>query len=202
MGFISDLTGSSARKDLRAARRRSNEELDAGFNEANQRYDEAFDLYSPYAQQGAEGATAYRNALLGSPEQKQALYDNYTNDPGMQGMLGLESNALLRRLNAGGSGTGGGKLALAGARVAQAGYGGFLDRLSGLGQQGLAATGAQSNVRLGQGDMRYGLGATKAGSEINFGGAMAQSRSIGINNLLGIANTAIKGAKLLPGMGG
>lgn len=192
MGWLQDFTGSSAKKDLRRSKAAADAELTAGYNEASGQYDDAYDLFNGYASQGAEGATAYRNALLGTPEQKQALYDNYTSDPGMQGLLGLQSNALLRRLNSAGSGTGGGKLALAGARVAQEGYGGFLDRLSGLGQQGFAATSSQAGIRTGLGDMRMNLAGTRAGNEVSFGNAMAQNRSTLSNNLLNVAGTAVK----------
>ncbi len=200
MGLFSNFFGGDSRKDLRAGKAAADKALQEGFDTANTRYDEASSLYDPYAQRGEQGAQAYYNALLGTQQQKQALYDNYTNDPGMQGMLGLQSNALLRQLNSQGSGTGGGKLALAGARVAQEGYGNFLNSLNGLGSQGLAATGAQSGIRQGQGDMAMGYGATRAGNAVNYANAMSSTRSAGLNNLLGLvgAGTRAVGAFYKP----
>lgn len=192
MGFFSDLFGSSARDDIRAASKKANQHLDAGFADATKRYDEGYDLFQPYAERGEEGAQAYRNALLGTPEQKQALFNSYSSDPGQMGALGLESNALLRKFNAAGSGTGGGRLGLAGARVAQEGWNNYLNRLSGLGDTGLQATNNQSNIRIGQGDLRWNLAGTKAGNAINTGSAVANTRTTGINNILGLGSTALK----------
>jgi hypothetical protein len=45
---------------------------------------------------------------------------------------------------------------------------------------------------MSQGDNAFGYGATKAGNAINYGNAMAQAKGIGVNNLLGLAGTAIK----------
>ncbi len=193
MGFLSDFFGGSARKDLRRAKAASNAELDAGYNEASGLYDQAGAMYDPYVAEGRTGSATYSQAIgLGTPEEQAAAQQRYFNDPAMLAVLGQQSNALLRKYNAGGSGTGGGRLALAGTRVGLENYGNWLDRVKGVGDQGLTATGAKSNVLLGKGDMRFGLGATKAGSEINFGNAMAQSRSIGINNLLGVLGAGAK----------
>lgn len=193
MGFLSDLFGGSARKDLRRSKAASDAALDSGYADASGMYDQAGAMYDPYAQRGEQGSATYSQAIgLGTPEEQAAAQQRYFNDPAMQQVLGQQSNALLRRYNSQGSGTGGGRLALAGTRVGLENYGGWLDRVKGVGDQGLAATGAKSNVLLGKGDMRFGLGATKAGSEINFGNAMSQSRSTGINNLLNIAGTAAK----------
>jgi hypothetical protein len=51
-----------------------------------------------------------------------------------------------------------------------------------------------ADIRLGQGDMRYGFGATMAGNNINYGGARAQASTLGVNNLLNAAGTAAKAA--------
>lgn len=111
----------------------------------------------------------------------------------MSAVLGQESNRLLRQLNARGN-TYGGKAALAGARVGLENYEGWLNRLSGQGQQGGQYAGQQAAIRSGQGDMRYNFGATKAGQETSFGNAMGQARSVGVNNLLGVGETALKAA--------
>lgn len=192
MGFFQDFFGSSAKKDLRNAKAKSDAALDQGYQSAQGRYDEAFDMFTPYAEQGSEANRLYGHAIgLGTDEERAAAQSRYFSDPAMSAVLGQQSNALLRQLNARGN-TYGGKAALAGARVGLENYGGWLNRLSDQGQQGGQYAGQQAGIRMGQGDLDYGYGATKAGNEINFGNAMAQSRSTGVNNLLNLAGTAAK----------
>jgi hypothetical protein len=99
---------------------------------------------------------------------------------------------LLRKYTSPGSGTGGGRLALAGARVGVENYGGWLNRLQGVGQQGAQTATQQSNIRLGQGDLAWGYGATRAGQETSYGNARAQAQSLGVNNLLNLGGTIAK----------
>ena len=42
--------------------------------------------------------------------------------------------------------------------------------------------------------MAMGYGATKAGQAINYGNALASTRGIGVNNLMGLLGTAAKAA--------
>lgn len=107
-----------------------------------------------------------------------------------QAQLGQESNKLLRNLNARGSGPG--VQALAANRVATENYSGWLNRLQGVGQQGLQATGAQAGVRGAQSDLNWGYGASRAGQETNYGNARAAAQGIGWNNLLGAIGAGAK----------
>jgi hypothetical protein len=192
LGFFQDFFGSSAKKDLRSAKASSDQKLQAGYDEAQPFYNEAFDLFTPYAQQGQQANEMYGHAIgLGTDEQRSAAQGRYFSDPAMSAILDQSSNRLLRQMNARGN-TYGGKAALAGARVGLEGYEGWLNRLSGQGQQGGQYAGQQAAIRSGQGDMRYGFGATQAGNDINFGNAMAQNRSTGVNNLLNLAGTVGK----------
>lgn len=194
MGFLQDLTGASARKDLKRAKAASDRELQSGYDEAQPFYNEAFDLFTPYAEQGAEANRLYGAAIgLGSDEERAAAQQRYFSDPAMSAVLGQQSNALLRQLNARGN-TYGGKAALAGTRVGLENYENWLNRLSGQGQQGGQYAGQQAAIRSGQGDMRYSLGTTRAGQESSFGNAMAENRNVGVNNLLNIAATGAKAA--------
>lgn len=193
MSFFGSLFGSDQAKDLKRAKAASDKQLQAGYDEAAGLYDQAGDLYNPYAERGEQGSAVYSQAIgLGTPEQQKAAQARYFNDPAQAAMLGQSTNALLRKFNSQGSGTGGGRLALAGQRVATEQYGNWLDRVQGVGAGGLQATGAQSNVLLGKGDLRYGLGATQAGNSISYGNAQAQNRSTGINNLLKIGEIGVK----------
>ncbi len=193
MGFFSDLTGSSAKKAIKKSSKQAKADLGAGYTEGNQYYNQAADLFKPYADQGTQANQIYNQAIgLGTPEEQTAAQQRYFSDPAMAAVLGQQTNALLRKYNAGGSGTGGGRLALAGTRVGLENYGGWLNRLQGAGQQGLSATGSEAGIRADQGSLRYGYGATLAGNDINTGNALASASQIGINNLLGIVGAGAK----------
>ncbi len=197
MGFLSSFFGGDQRKDIRRANAEANSALKTGYDAATGRYGEAFDMLTPYEQQGRAANDAYGAALgLGTDEERAALQQSYESDSGFQGLLGLQSNAMLRKLNAGGSGTGGGKLALAGARVGQAAYGDYLNRLMGEGERGGQYATGHASIKQGQGDLDWSFGTTKAGQAVNYGNAMSASRNIGINNLLGVAGLGLKAAKL------
>lgn len=199
MGFLQDLTGSSARKALRNAKAQADQQLQAGYDQAQPYYNQAYDLYTPYAQSGGQANQLYADTLgLNGADAQKTAESTYFNDPVQQQILNDKSNALLRQLNARGD-TYGARAALAGNRVALQNFGDWQSKLQGFGQQGLAATGAQSAIRSGQGDLRYALGTTQAGNEINYGNARAQASNIGINNLLGIAKVATSFAGL-PGV--
>ena len=192
MGFFGSLFGGDQRKDLRRAKRKSDAALQSGYDEAQPFYDEAVGMFEPYAESGQQANERYNQLLgLGTPEERDAAQQVYQSDPAFQGMLGLESNRLLKQLNARGQ-TYGGTAALAGTRTGLENYGNYLNRLQGQGAQGLGATGAQSAIRAGQGDLRFALGGAQAGQETSFGSAMAESRNIGINNLLSLGGTVGK----------
>lgn len=193
MGLLGSFFGSDQRKDLRRAKAASDRELDAAYKGADEFYAQGQELYDPYIEQGRTGSDVYSQAIgLGTPEERAAAQERYFSDPAMQAVLGQQTNALLRKFNASGSGTGGGRLALAGTRVGLENYGNWLDRVKGVGDQGFTATTGKSNVLLGRGDSRWNFGATKAGNEINAGNALAQSRNVGVNNLLNVASLGVK----------
>ena len=50
MGF--DFTGSRARKDMQRSNAQANAALADGYGQQTQRYDQAFDQFTPFAQQG------------------------------------------------------------------------------------------------------------------------------------------------------
>jgi hypothetical protein len=181
MGFFGSFTGSSQRKDIRNANATANQALDQGYAQSQGYYNQAADAYAPY------------NALLGlnGADARTEAQGMLTSDPLFQGGLAQESNALLRNLNARGQG-GGGQAQLAGQRVLQQTYGNWLDRYRDAGTQGFQATAGQAGVRAAQGDNAYGFAATKAGNAIQYGNALASSRSIGLNNLSGLLGTAVK----------
>ena len=192
MSFWDAFTGKSQQRQIRAANEQANRSLDSGYQQSQGLYNQAFDGLTPFAQQGEQGQKMYMDLLgLNGPEARAAAQGIITSDPQWSGKMAADSNAMLRNMNARGAGAGG-AAAIAGQRVLTQNFGNAMDRYAGLGQQGLQTAGMQGQIRMGQGDNAFGYGATKAGNAINYGNAMAQAKGIGVNNLLGLAGTAIK----------
>ncbi len=189
---MQDLTGATARKQLKGAKKASDAALKEGFDTAITRYDQGYSELEPYATSGTAANTRYNQLLgLGTAEERAAGQQTYLDDPIFSSVLNQQSNALLRQQNARGA-TYGGQTVQMGGRLGMEAYQGYLDRLRGQGDQGFQATGARSNIRLGQGDAAWNYGATKAGSAINYGNARAAASNTLTNNLLNIAGTAAK----------
>jgi hypothetical protein len=188
MGF--DFFGNKARKDIANANNQANAALSEGFQQQNKYYDQSFDMYSPYAQQGQKANDFYTNALgLGGQEAQGQAIGTLTSNPLFSGQLAQDSNALSRQLNARGMGAGG-TAAMAGQRVFQQTAGNWLDRYRDAGQQGFQATGQQAGIRTAQGDNAYGYGGTRANQAVGYGNALAANRNTGINNLIGVIGAA------------
>jgi hypothetical protein len=200
MSFLGSFFGSDQKKAINQGYKQSNALMEKGYGDATGYYNQAASSFDPYVQQGQQGQQAYTNALgLNGAAGSQAAYDAYASNPAMQAANNYGMDSLSKKYNAlGQSDSGANRLAMARAGVEN--YDRYLNHLSGLGQQGLQATGAQSGVRQGQGDMAMGYGATLAGNAINKGNALAQASNIGINNLLGVAGLGIKA--YTAGMGG
>lgn len=191
MSFFGSLFGSDQRRDIKNANNQASSQLQQGYNTQNQRYNQAYDLYNPYIQQGTKANTFYGDALgLNGADAQKVAYGNINANPMFQNMLNQDNNAAMRMLNA--RGNSGGAADLAAARVFQQNMGNWLDRYNDQGQRGLVATQQGSNVRQNQGDNAMGYGATRANQSINYGNALASSRNIGINNLMNLAGTAAK----------
>jgi hypothetical protein len=197
MGFFGDFFGSSQRKDLQQSKGAADAALQQGYNTAQGNYTNAQGMFNPYAQQGQQANTMYGNALgLNGLDAQKSFGANYAaSDPFRQQNADFANNALMRQYNARGQTYGGSTdLAVSRANLERGSqdYNNYLNRLQGQGQQGYQATSAQAGLEQGKGDLAMGYGQTRAGNEINYGNALAQSRSIGINNLLGLAGTAAK----------
>lgn len=189
MGILSSLFGNSQKKDLQAAKAQADAQLAQGYGNANADYTKAINSYNPYVQAGQQANDTYAKMLgLQGAEAQRGAEGLILNDPAFTGQVNAENNNALRYLNARGLG-GSGAFASAAARNLAGNYLNYRNAYQQAGQQGLQATGEQGNALAGRGQLAYGYGATRAGNEINYGNAMAQSRGIGINNLLGIAGT-------------
>lgn len=134
---------------------------------------------------GAEDDTFYRNLLgLNGDEARSTAQGVISSDPMWQGELADGQNAMLRNLNARGS-SGAGRAILGGQRVLAQQYGNWMDRY-----RSRATEGQQARANLS--NLDYGYGATRAGQAVNYGNAMVQAQNSGVNNVLGLAGTALK----------
>jgi hypothetical protein len=179
---------------LQAARAESDAALGQGYNQAQADYTAAEGYYQPYAGVGQQGI-ADQNFYSDVLHNRGDAVGKFSSNPLFNGELGSNFMAAQRAGNA--AGWGAGKEALAGQRVFGQTAGSWLDRYRDSAQQGintgLNATNAMADIRTDRGDNAYGYGASKAGNAINFGNAMAANRSTGLNNLMGLASTAISG---------
>lgn len=186
MSFFSNFFGSSAQADIRKANKQATNALETGYGQQTQFYDQAAGLYNPYVTEGRNASTRYNDLLgLNGAGAAGTAYSDLASLPAFQGQLASDSNAVLKNLNARGMG-GGGTAAMAGQRVFQQNIGNWLDRYAQAGRDGFQATNSLANVRQTQGDNAMGYGATRANQATQYGNAMAQSRNIGINNLIGL----------------
>lgn len=197
MSLLGSFFGSDQKKYLQQSNKQATNALAQGYSSANQRYDQAASSYDPYVQGGQRGQTAYENSLgLNGQAGAQSAYDAYSSNPAYAVANNYGMDSLAKKYNATGN-VNSGANALAMARAGVENYSQYQNQLAGLGSQGLQATGAQSAVRAGQGDMAMGYGATRANQATAMGNALAQNSATGINNLLGVAGLGVKGYSAL-----
>lgn len=193
MGLLGSFLGTDQKKDLQGAKQQADAQLGQGYDKAYGDYSNAITGFDQYAQSGQKNQKFYDDLQgLNGREAQAAAQEVYQSDPFAQNALGQSENAMTRYGNA--RGYGAGKFALAGQRVANDAYGAWKGTYATGAGQGLQAATQQGNAMQGRGDLSYGYGATKAGNEINYGNALAASRSTGVNNLLNAAGTAAKAA--------
>jgi hypothetical protein len=192
MSFFDSFTGASQRRDMSRANRQANNALAQGYGQQQQRYDQAAGMFDPFVQQGQAANAFYGNALgLGGQEAQGQAINTLTGNPLFQGQLANDSNAVMRQLNARGQ-SGGGLANVAGQRVFQQTAGNWLDRYRDAGRDGFQATNQQAGVRMNQGDNAMGYGATRAGQSMNYGNALASTRSTAMNNITGLLGTGLQ----------
>jgi hypothetical protein len=206
LSFLDSFFGTAQKRDIQAAHTNATAALDTGLANARTDYTGAIDRLNPYAETGSGANAMYANALgVNGRGPQQTAVDNFMADPFRAQNEQLANENLARQFNGrAGPGMGSGAFALAAARGnlerGTQDYQNYLTRLAGLGTQGAQVTGQQSGIQGQLGQTEYDAGNTRAGNEINYGNAMAASRGIGVNNLLGLAGTVIKG--FTPGWGG
>lgn len=133
--------------------------LTSGTEKAQGYYGQAADLYDPYVTQGNQASTMFSNALgLNGAGGTQAAQGAFQAGPGYQFAVDQGLEAAKRASGGVYSGNLLDELVKRGQGYANQEYGGWLNRLQGLGAQGLQATGAQAGVLQGQGGLEQGLG--------------------------------------------
>lgn len=186
MGFLGSFFGSDQRNDLKKANKKATAAIDQGLSEGVSAYETGRSRFDPYASAGTQANAMYTAALgLGGPDAQREFLANYIDDPTQE----LSQRAVARAMAARGL-TDSGASRLASARVWQEGYNNHLNRLMGVSQQGMQAAGAQAGIDTGIGDMRFGTGQLRANQAIGYGNALAETRNVGLNNILGAAGTA------------
>lgn len=208
MSFFADFFGKTQQKDLATANAQAqgniNQYGDKSRGAVQQGSDEASGFYKPWAQQGQQGQTAYNNSLgLNGQAGGQAAHDAY--GYGANPHLKYEQDEAQRAIEAsnnarGDLGGGNNAFAVAKARMGLGyqDYQNWQNRLQGVGAQGFQASGAQAGIaqQRGQyfGDSYSGQGQQLAGNNIQYGNALAQSRSTGINNLMNVGALGVRAA--------
>lgn len=210
MSFFGSFFGSDQRKDIKKGYQEStgmlNQGADAARNELGQHYTEAQGYISPYLQGGAQANALLGNFLgtNGADAQRQA-FESFQSDPGWQASQQAGIGALDRSAAARGgiySGAHMKGLYDYGQKNMLDAYNQRINALSGFAGQGLqagtAAAGLAANQGNSLGNLEFGLGQQHASNRINMGNALAQTRNIGMNNLMGVAGLALKAS----GVGG
>jgi hypothetical protein len=194
MSFFGDFFGSSQRRDINKGAKTAATLYQQGAAEAQPYIEQARARLDPYEQTGRNAFLRYGEALgLGGPEAQRAYLAGYIEDPTQE----LSQRAVARQMAARGL-TDSGTSRLAAARVWQEGYNNRLNQLAGLGQQGLAAAGQQGQYDTEIGNLRFGTKQLLANNEINRANAIANTRSIGVNNLLGLGGLAVSAMTGMP----
>lgn len=206
MAFWDSFFGNKQREDITNADAKSTKYLGQGRDDAVSNLKAAQDIIKPYAAQGTRANALYGDATgANGQDAYQAAMGNFAgSDPFRQQNEAYARQADQNRYSARGWS---GNASLAAARASTergaTDWNNYLMRLQGQGQQGFQATGAVAGLQQGIGDVQNGYNQQMAGNAINYGNAMASSRTQGVQNILGAAGTLAGAAfGLGGGMGG
>lgn len=221
MGLLQDFLGKSQQEDLAKANEMSSGYLRQGLTDylgtqkdyLNQALSQ-FGGLDPYINSGTNSIKLLSDALgVNGAGPQSAFFQGFQTDPGFMasqqaGIDALDKSAASRGLlRSGGQSR---DLFSFGQRFLGDAFNNRIQQLMGLGQQGgqigLGVAGAKSGLLSQTGsDManaQLGTSQLFANNATNFGNAMAQSRGIGINNILGVGNMLAKFINPQGSMGG
>lgn len=190
--FWDAFTGRAAARDIRRGQQTGLSDIGTGEAGALDEFRSGIGVLDPYATGGREGYEAYLASLgLRGDDARRTFQDNYFNDPVNNALMDRVTRANTRRFTGIGMGNSGAATqSLTNALLE--GYRGWQDRFRGLGEGGVAAAGGQAGLYQHAGDTRFGAGQQRAAVNMNAANALAQSRGIGINNLLATAGTVAR----------
>lgn len=215
MGFFDDFMGKTQRKDAQRGGALAAQNYNTGLNQytgtAQDYLGQSLEQTQPYQQAGADTLSLYQDYLgTSGPEAQQGFFDNLQFGPQYEAANANAVRNLDRSAAARGSLYSGGQLENLYNQGLQS-FGQtlnpYVDRLERGAQQGYgAAQNAAGQIQqTGQGiaDAQFGTSQLLANNDINTQNAVAQSRNVGFNNILGIANVAASAfGGGVPGLGG
>jgi hypothetical protein len=151
--------------------------LAAGLKAAQPYYEDASNNFSPYMEQGQQGQQAYIDSLgLNGDTGYANTLANFHQGPGFQFALDAANQNIMRNNAALGGLASGGTYNQLGAEAQgrqNQEFGGWQDRLAGLGSQGLQAAGQQAGVLQALGGITNQSGINKAGIQTDTGARLA-----------------------------
>lgn len=204
MGWLDSFLGKTQKNDVTAAYKDATSFLNTGADAAAAQYGAAKQYYVPYSATGQKANTMLENALgLNGRDAYKSIADGFEFDPYREWNADQAGKAAIRSDNAfGRSNSGANRMAIARANLelGSRDWNNWLDRLTGQQSMGVNVAGQQAGLDTGLGDLRFAQGQQLATNRINFGNAMAQNRTTGINNLLAAGGLVMKG--FTPGWGG
>ena len=210
--LIDGFTGKGQRKDLKRSQAQSSAALNSGYNSAKGFYEggnaNTQARLDPFAESGQKSLSLYDDYLgVNGADARASFFSDFAQMPGeFQAAQDYGIRAIDRSGSANGMTLSGGMLEGLhdfGMKNYADFLNPYLDRLGGQAQQGASIAGQQAGYDYGTGtqlgDLAFGKAQLDANNYTNYGNAMAQSRSIPINNLLATLNTV---ANFIPGAGG
>jgi hypothetical protein len=184
--------------------------LGAGYDAARPEYEGAIARFDPWAQAGQQALGTYQNSLgLNGAGGNAAAVSAFQESPGYQYQVDQATDAVARKASAlGALGSGNTMQAITdrASNLADQEYGGWQDRLNGLSNTGLQATGQQASLQQGLGNLSAQQGRDEAGIYGNTAaqeaGLYSNFANLGANNVWNTTNmgtnavtTAAKNAK-------
>lgn len=173
--------------------------LGQGYDAARPEYQAAIDRFNPWAEAGRGALTTYQNSLgQNGAAGNAAAVAQFQASPGYQYQVDEATDAVARKASAlGALGSGNTMQAITdrASNLANQEYGGWQDRLNGLSNTGLAATGQQAGLQAQLGNLNAqegrdvaNLWGTSAGQEASTYGNFA---GLGANSLANTGNQVI-----------
>ncbi len=208
MGFISDITGSSQRKDARRYAEAQRTELKSGYDLAKPAitggYAKAHESIKPFVDSGVKANQLYTDTLgINGGEARDAAQEIYMTDDVLTKLRELDLKRTGRANNSVGrfnSGVG----AAADSLVRLGNYTNWQDRLKGESDKGGQFALEDARLNVGEGTdlagLEYGYGQQRAGITGQEGTNVAGSRGVLGNNLLALGSVITSG--MTPGKSG